>query len=83
MSLLRVSDLPDSKALSADTRQMLWESFDANADLCYSSATLSPQAISANMLRRVPINLNRQAEEATMSLIRSALNRGINIREVG
>lgn len=83
MSLLRVSDLPDSKALSADTRQMLWESFDANTDLCYSSATLSPQAISANMLRRVPINLNRQAEEATMSLIRSALNRGIDIREVG
>jgi ribonuclease H2 subunit A len=52
----------DSKALSADTRQALWESFDVNAPLCYSSATLSPQAISANMLRRVPVNLTRQAE---------------------
>ena len=49
------------------------------------------------MLRRVPINLNRQAEvsgsyrviqsaadiqEATISLIKSALDRGINIKEV-
>lgn len=52
----------DSKALSADVRQALWESFDTNTPLCYSSATLSPQGISAGMLRRVPINLNRQAE---------------------
>jgi ribonuclease H2 subunit A len=46
------------------------------------------------MLRRVPINLNRQAEvshlgassadvqEATIGLIKSALDRGINIKEV-
>lgn len=52
----------DSKALSADVRQSLWESFDKNPELCYSSATIAPQSISANMLRRVPINLNRQAE---------------------
>lgn len=72
----------DSKALSAETRQALWESFDNNADLCYSSATLSPQAISANMLRRVPVNLNQQAQDATIGLIRDALDRGINVREV-
>ncbi|BEI86891.1 hypothetical protein CcaverHIS002_0702370 [Cutaneotrichosporon cavernicola] len=71
----------DSKALSAEVRQALWESFDANVPLCYSSATLSPQAISANMLRRVPINLNQQAQDATMGLIRDALDRGLNIRE--
>lgn len=54
--------IPDSKALSADVRQSLWESFDKNPELCYSSSTIAPQSISANMLRRVPINLNRQAE---------------------
>lgn len=52
----------DSKALSAETRQNLWEAFDVHEPLCYSSATLSPQAISANMLRCVPINLNQQAQ---------------------
>lgn len=72
----------DSKALSPETRQHLWESFDAHPDLCYSSATLSPQDISAKMLRRVPINLNQQAQDATMGLIRDALDRGINVREV-
>lgn len=73
----------DSKALSADTRQHLWESFDVHPDLCYSSSTLSPQDISANMLRRIPVNLNQQAQDATMGLIRDALDRGINVREVG
>ncbi|CAD6567240.1 MAG: hypothetical protein TREMPRED_003427 [Tremellales sp. Tagirdzhanova-0007] len=71
----------DSKALSPATRQLLWESFKAHEPLCYSSSTLSPQAISAGMLRRVPINLNRQAEDATIGLIRSALDRGTNIKE--
>ncbi|CAK9782406.1 ribonuclease H-like protein [Cutaneotrichosporon oleaginosum] len=71
----------DSKALKPEVRQALWESFDVNAPLCYSSCTLSPQAISAGMLRRVPINLNQQAQDATMGLIRDALDRGLNIRE--
>lgn len=56
------ADCPDSKVLSHDVRQRLWESFTTEAPLCYSSTTLSPQGISAGMLRRVPINLNRQAE---------------------
>ncbi|EAL19140.1 hypothetical protein CNBH2390 [Cryptococcus deneoformans B-3501A] len=71
----------DSKALSAETRQTLWESFDVHPPLCYSSSTLSPQDISSNMLRKVPINLNRQAEDATVGLIQAALNRGINVTE--
>ncbi|WVR07635.1 ribonuclease HII [Kwoniella sp. DSM 27419] len=71
----------DSKALSAEVRQSLWEAFEAHQSLCYSSATLSPQDISSNMLRRVPVNLNRQAEEATIGLIKSALDRGINVKE--
>lgn len=54
--------MADSKVLSHDVRQRLWESFTTHPPLCYSSTTLSPQGISAGMLRRVPINLNRQAE---------------------
>ncbi|WWC64531.1 ribonuclease HII [Kwoniella dejecticola CBS 10117] len=71
----------DSKALSADTRQSLWESFDNHTELCYSSTSLSPQAISAGMLRRIPTNLNRQAEDATVGLIQAAVHRGVNIKE--
>lgn len=63
-------------------RQALWDSFKEHPELCYSSATLAPQAISAAMLRKVPINLNQQAQEATIGLIRAALDRGINVQEV-
>lgn len=63
-------------------RQSLWEAFDVHPELCYSSSTLAPQAISAAMLRKVPINLNQQAQDATMGLIRAALDRGINVQEV-
>ncbi|ODN94706.1 ribonuclease HII [Cryptococcus wingfieldii CBS 7118] len=71
----------DSKALSAEVRQKLWDSFKEHAPLCYSAANLSPQGISANMLRRVPVNLNTQAEDATIGLIREALDRGVNVKE--
>jgi ribonuclease H2 subunit A len=59
---VRLDLMADSKVLSHDVRQRLWESFTTHPPLCYSSTTLSPQGISAGMLRRVPINLNRQAE---------------------
>ncbi|KAK8853264.1 ribonuclease HII [Kwoniella newhampshirensis] len=80
-STLEEIGFDDSKALSADTRQALWESVDQHVPLCYSSTTLSPQDISRNMLRRVPVNLNRQAEDATIGLISSALERGVNVKE--
>jgi len=79
---LTKSDTLDSKALTAETRQSLWDAFEVHPDLCYSSSTLSPQDISANMLRRIPVNLNQQAQDATIGLIRDALDRGINVREV-
>ncbi|KAK4685520.1 ribonuclease H2 subunit A, partial [Tremellales sp. Uapishka_1] len=80
-STLEEMGFDDSKALSAEVRQALWESFDQNPPLCYSSTTLSPQSISLNMLRRAPVNLNRQAEEATIGLIQGALDRNIHITE--
>ncbi len=41
-----------------------------------------PQAISSGMLRRPPHNLNRQAEDATILLIREVLQSGIELSEV-
>ena len=43
---------------------------------------LSPQAISKGMLRRPPINLNKQAEDATITLIREVIDSGISLSEV-
>ena len=42
----------------------------------------SPRAISSGMLRRPPINLNKQAEDATILLIREVLDQGIELSEV-
>jgi len=43
---------------------------------------LSPQAISAGMLRHPPTNLNQQSQEATVLLIREVLAAGIELSEV-
>lgn len=42
----------------------------------------SPQAISAGMLRIPPTNLNKQSQDATVLLIRDALQRGLQLSEV-
>jgi ribonuclease H2 subunit A len=42
----------------------------------------SPQAISAGMLRIPPTNLNKQSQDATVMLIRDALQRGLQLSEV-
>ena len=43
---------------------------------------ISPQDISTGMLRRPPINLNKQSQDATILLIREVLQKGIKLSEV-
>jgi len=50
--------------------------------ICRVNLGVSPQAISSGMLRIPPINLNKQAQEATVLLIREVLDRGITLSEV-
>lgn len=47
-----------------------------------SNLRSSPQGISTGMLRRPPTNLNKQSEEATVTLIREVLDQGIELSEV-
>ena len=68
--------------LASSTVTFAQNAYSVHPSLVYSSRTLSPQDISSGMLRRVPVNLNRQAEEATIGLIRDALARGVNLKEV-
>lgn len=73
----------DSKTLNAQTRSTLLRSLSGSpANLGWSVRVVSPQAISSGMLRRPPINLNRQSEDATILLIREVLQSGIELSEV-
>ena len=42
----------------------------------------SPRDISSGMLRRPPVNLNKQSQDATILLIREVLQQGIELAEV-
>ncbi|PAV16034.1 ribonuclease H2 subunit A [Pyrrhoderma noxium] len=73
----------DSKTLSHDSRSNLLEILDSDPkNLAWSVRVISPQAISNGMLRRPPTNLNKQAENATITLIREVLDQGIELSEV-
>ncbi|EFY91045.1 Ribonuclease H2 subunit A [Metarhizium acridum CQMa 102] len=78
----------DSKALTAAARSSLMralctEGTDLHAQCGWATAALSARDISAGMLRPAGVyNLNAQAVDATVALIRGALKRGLNIREV-
>lgn len=50
--------------------------------LTFTGQYNSPQAISKGMLRNPPHNLNQQAQDATILLIRGVLKTGIQLSEV-
>ncbi|TFY70462.1 hypothetical protein EVG20_g2544 [Dentipellis fragilis] len=73
----------DSKVLTADTRSSLLDTLNGDpTNLGWSVRVLSPQAISSGMLRRPPVNLNRQSQDATILLIREVLQKGLELSEV-
>ena len=43
---------------------------------------MSPQDISAGMLRRIPHNLNQQSCDATVHLIQGVLNSGVDVTKI-
>ncbi|KXN89098.1 Ribonuclease H2 subunit A [Leucoagaricus sp. SymC.cos] len=73
----------DSKTLNAETRSSLLETLSSDpSNLGWSVRVISPQAISSGMIRKPPMNLNQQSQEATILLIREVLARGIELTEV-
>ncbi|KAG7089596.1 hypothetical protein E1B28_011263 [Marasmius oreades] len=73
----------DSKTLTAATRSTLLKTLRSDEEnLGWSVRVICPQAISSGMLRRPPINLNRQSQEATVMLIQEILKKGIALSEV-
>lgn len=73
----------DSKALTAERRDALLGSLISEADhLGWAVRVMSPQDISAGMLRRRPINLNAQSSQATVELIAGVLAAGVDVTEI-
>ncbi|KAI9276501.1 ribonuclease H-like domain-containing protein [Umbelopsis sp. AD052] len=80
---LKALGFADSKTLKEDERDRLFEILETNADIARSSIhALSPQSISAGMLRGQKYNLNEMAHESTIGLIRGVLDLGVNITEI-
>nr|CDI56672.1 related to 35 kDa ribonuclease H [Melanopsichium pennsylvanicum 4] len=73
----------DSKALTADRRDTLLSALiDDSSHLGWAVRVMSPQDISAGMLRRRPINLNAQSSQATVTLIAAVLESGVDVTEI-
>ncbi|KAG2110837.1 ribonuclease H-like domain-containing protein [Suillus discolor] len=73
----------DSKTLTPEKRAQLLGVLNSDPqNLGWSVRVISPQAISAGMLRIPPTNLNKQSQDATVLLIRDALQRGLQLSEV-
>lgn len=91
---LQTLGFDDSKALNHATRNHLFSLFlnpasstrtddEGHHELHYSTRVISPADISRDMMRGVaPINLNKQAEDATIALIGEVKRRGIDLAEV-
>ncbi|KAA8894965.1 ribonuclease HII-domain-containing protein [Sphaerosporella brunnea] len=83
-----LEDFDDSKKLSSNTRSSLLRLLctpgtDLHKNMGWSCTLLSARDISAGMLSgSTGGNLNAQAHEATIELIRSVIDRGVNIVEI-
>ncbi|KYK61279.1 putative 35 kDa ribonuclease H [Drechmeria coniospora] len=78
----------DSKALTPAVRSDLMRALcspgsDLHESCGWATAALSARDIAAGMLRPVvPYNLNAQAMDATVDLIKAVYARGVNVREI-
>ncbi|KAF8638318.1 hypothetical protein AX17_002338 [Amanita inopinata Kibby_2008] len=73
----------DSKTLTPESRASLLQTLSSDpSNIGWSVRVVSPQAISSGMLRRPPVNLNRQSQDATIHLIHQVITSGIQISEV-
>ncbi|KAF2003025.1 ribonuclease HI large subunit [Amniculicola lignicola CBS 123094] len=77
----------DSKVLTAEFRSELMRklctpSSDLHSSCGWATRLLSARDISAHMLQPAVYNLNAQAMDATIDLIKEVLARGVNVKEI-
>ncbi|KAJ3135786.1 hypothetical protein HK100_002331 [Physocladia obscura] len=84
-SLIKNIGVDDSKKLSELDRERLFLKMmttECKNWLGFAVTAISPRDISNGMLRRSKYNLNQQAYDTTIALIRETLNKGVNITEI-
>lgn len=77
----------DSKVLKAGVRSALMRTLctagsDLHASCGWATRSLSARDIAAGMLRPATYNLNAQAMDATVELIKGVFARGVNVQEI-
>ncbi|KAL1914318.1 uncharacterized protein VTP21DRAFT_9011 [Calcarisporiella thermophila] len=73
----------DSKKLTETQRDSLFEVVLKNSDMMgWGVRVMSPQDISSGMLGRNKYNLNEQARDTTVNLVREVIESGINVVEM-
>jgi len=81
--ILKKNGFADSKTLSEKQRDMLFARINEKKDVYgYGISVLSPQHISAAMLRRRKYNLNYLSHDTAMGLIAGAIKRGVRVTSV-
>ncbi|DAZ97400.1 TPA: hypothetical protein N0F65_011284 [Lagenidium giganteum] len=71
----------DSKALSAESREGLFDKINANQRLGWMVRLISASEISDKMQRQTS-NLNEIARDATIQLIKEVQRKGVNVKQV-
>eukprot|EP00466_Bigelowiella_natans_P001712 jgi/Bigna1/89782/estExt_fgenesh1_pg.C_550083 len=74
--------LADSKVLSEEQREKLFALIKATKALGWKVDVISPEEISDVMLRPQKQSLNQLSHNSAMSLVRQALDEGVNVTEV-
>ncbi|KAJ3005877.1 UNVERIFIED_CONTAM: Ribonuclease H2 subunit A [Siphonaria sp. JEL0065] len=83
--LIKGIGVDDSKKLTESDREKLFLKMmktEYKDWIGFAVTAISPRDISEGMLRRTKYNLNQQAYDTTIALIRAILNKGVNVTEI-
>ncbi len=73
------SDFNDSKQLTVDKRQLLFEKIQSHDDIGFVLRVIHASEVSRNMMRKTPYNLNAMSHDCAMEMIWAVLHAGIDI----
>lgn len=73
-------DFNDSKQLSEQQREKLFETILKTPEMGFCTRVLHASEISRNMLRREPYNLNQMSHDAAIAMIRSLVDCKVTIK---
>eukprot|EP01083_Nonionella_stella_P051869 137739_1 len=79
---LKKMGFADSKVLTAEQRETLFEDIKKSDFLGWLVDVLSPDSISANMFRRPKVSLNAVSHNSAIGLVQKVLDHGVNLTKV-